>query len=193
MSNINALPANVPKLSGNNCHEWKFSLMMVLQCMGSWSIVSGGTKKPVDEYSKEYFEWAKHSEDSYTAIGLTISLIQQLYIQDYNSGPETWAALVRIYQANNHANRILLKQQLYMYHHDTKKPVMEYVHGIFTLTSQLQVIGVKLGEEDMPDVLIYSLVPKFSVVVTGLMQRAGSLTIEDISVALKEEESHLKG
>jgi hypothetical protein len=100
---------------------------------------------------------------------------------------------VKIYQANNQANRISLKWQLYMYHHDTEKPVMEYVHGILTLTLQLQAIGVELGEEDVPDILIYSLAPEFSAVATALMQRAGSLTVEDISVALVEEESHLKG
>jgi hypothetical protein len=59
---------------------------------------------------------------------------------------------------------------------------MEYVHGILTVASQLQVIGVELGEEDVSDILIYSLVPKFSAVVTAPMQRAGSLTVEDISV-----------
>jgi hypothetical protein len=101
MSNINALLASVPKLSGDNYHEWKFSLMMVLQHAGSWSIVSGGTKKPADEYSKEYLDWEKHSEDGYTAIGLTISSSQQPYIQDYDSGPEVWAALAKIYQANS--------------------------------------------------------------------------------------------
>jgi hypothetical protein len=70
---------------------------------------------------------------------------------------------------------------------------MEYVHGILTLASQLRAIGVELGEEDVPDVLIYSLAPEFSAVATALMQRAGSLTIEDISAALVEEESHMKG
>jgi hypothetical protein len=80
MSNINALLASVPKLSGDNYHEWKFLLMMVLQHVGSWSVVSGGTMKPVNEYSKEYLEWEKHSEDDYTVIGLTISSSQQLYI-----------------------------------------------------------------------------------------------------------------
>jgi hypothetical protein len=36
----------------------------------------------------EYLEWAKHSEDGYTVIGLTISSSQQPYIQDCNSGHE---------------------------------------------------------------------------------------------------------
>jgi hypothetical protein len=82
-------------------------------------------------------------------IGLTISSSQQLYIWDCNSGPEVWAALAKIYQANNRASRIL-KRQLYIYHHDTEKLVMEYVHRILTLASQLQAIGVELGEDDVP-------------------------------------------
>jgi hypothetical protein len=82
---------------------------------------------------------------------------------------------------------------LYTYHHDVGKPVMEYVHGVLTLASQLRAIGVELGKEDVLDILIYSLAPEFSAVVTVLMQRAGSFTIEDISVVLVEEESHLKG
>jgi hypothetical protein len=45
----------------------------------------------------------------------------------------------------------------------------------------------------MCHILIYSLAPKFSVVATALMQRARSLTIQDNSAVLVEEEGHLKG
>jgi hypothetical protein len=192
-SNVNGLLASIKKLNGTNYYDWKFDISMVMRRAGTWKVVSGVTKKPTKKDTDELKEWEELAEDGLTAIGLTIEQSQKQYIRDCEDGPAAWKKLAEIYEKNSTATRISLKRKFYSYHHDTERPISDYINDITTLASQLKAIGVTLKDEDITDVLIYSLAPEYSAIATVLMaQSNASTTVADITSALIEEEARRK-
>ena len=76
LANTNALLGNVPKLDGNNYHDWKFAIRMVLWWASCWDILT--KEKPATRASGD--DWKKKAEEALTYIGLTISENQYSYI-----------------------------------------------------------------------------------------------------------------
>jgi hypothetical protein len=65
----------VPKLDGQNYHDWKFAMSMVLRRAGCWEVVS--TKM---EESKKDEAWMKVAEEALLYIGLTVIPSQYSHI-----------------------------------------------------------------------------------------------------------------
>lgn len=189
--NINSLIASLPRLDGSNYHDWKFNMQMILRRSGSWNVVSGKESEP-EKDSKEYAAWWAKSEDGITAIGLAVELNQVAHIRDCSSGPEAWKALADIYERNDRATRINLKRELYTFVHDISAPVREYVNSITTIQAKLKAIGVEISDEDITDILIYTLAPEYNAVATSLMQSSEKLTIASITSALVDVEAKLQ-
>ena len=75
-ANVNALLGNMLKLDGNNYHDWKFMISMVLRQASCWDILT--KEKPATRASGD--DWEKKAEEALTYIGLTISENQYSYI-----------------------------------------------------------------------------------------------------------------
>lgn len=161
---------------------------------GHGRLFRGATEKPKPSQRKELEEWEAAAEDGFSAIGLTIEQSQKPYIRDCTDGPSAWKALKDIYEKNSTSNRISLKRRFYSYHHDTTQPITDYINDITSLATQLRAIGLKLEDQEITDVLIYSLSPEYGTIATALMTRSDAefLTVAEISAALMEEEARRK-
>jgi gag-polypeptide of LTR copia-type/Zinc knuckle len=184
MANVNSLLGNVPKLDGNNYHDWKFAISMVLRRAGCWDVLT--KDKPATRSSGD--DWEKKSEEALTYIGLTISQDQYSYIRDSSDGPSAWKALAEIYEKNSRATRISLKRQFYGYQHDDTRPIAEYITGITDLAARLKSIKVKLLDEDIIDVLIFNLHESWGNIAASLTASMGELGLTNVTGALLDEE-----
>ena len=125
-TNVNSLIGTVPKLNGQNYHDWKFAISLVLRRADAWEIVVGKRERP-DSHGNvattAATEWDTKADEALTIIGLTISVDQYQYIRDATNGIGAWEALAKIYEKNSRANRIALKRQFYGYQHDSTLPI----------------------------------------------------------------------
>ena len=191
--NVNALLANVQKLSGpENYFDWVFQMRLILTRAGVWGVVNGSIAKPALIDTASLADWTAKSAEGYTAIGLALKPDQVIHIRDCTDAPSAWSALERVYLRNSSANRISLKRRLYGTRHDPKDSIHIYINNITNLASQLHAMGVNIGDEDITDVLIFNLPSSYDPVATALMTRHGKLTVSDISAALIEYESRNK-
>src|SRR5437868_3780652 len=157
-TNVNSLIGTVPKLNGQNYHDWKFAISMVLRRADAWEIVAGKKERPDgrgNAATTAATEWDTKADEALTIIGLTIGVDQYQYIRDATNGIEAWEALAKIYEKNSRANRIALKRQFYSYQHDPTLPIQEYISGITGLAARLKAIGVTLKDIDINDVLLF--------------------------------------
>lgn len=191
-NNVNSLISSAEKLQSDNWHEWKFKMQMIFRRAGVWRVVNGEEKRPEDKDVKGQADWDGKSEEALTAIGLTVDSSQTAHIRDCTTGPEAWSTLTALYERSGRANRIMLKRQFFGYVHDTSKPMVDYISGITTLASKLKAIGVTLSEEDVTDVLIFSLASSYTHVATSLMSSTADLTTSGISSTLIEAEEQTK-
>jgi hypothetical protein len=95
--NVNVLLSSVPKLDGQNYHNWKFAISMVLQRAGCWEeVVSGngdkGNKPKTRSDDGKLEKWEAAAEEELTFIGLTIAPSQYRHIHDATDGPMAWKA-----------------------------------------------------------------------------------------------------
>lgn len=184
MTNVNSLLGNVPKLDGNNYHDWKFAIGMVLRRAGCWDIV--GTEKPATRTSGE--DWDKKSEEMLTCIGLTLLPNQYGHIRECTDGPSAWKALANVYEKDSRATRISLKRQFYGFHHDTSRPITEYISGITDLGARLKAIKIVLSDVDITDVLIFNLDDSWGNIAASLTAAIGELKLSDVTGILLDEE-----
>jgi hypothetical protein len=110
MSNDRLL-TSITKLNGENYHDWKFAVSIMLRQKGCWKVTSGEEEKPSGEAEKS---WEIKAEEGFTLIALTIE---------------------DIYEKNSRSMRINLKRQFYGFEHDTSASISAYVNGITDLTS----------------------------------------------------------
>ncbi|KAF5315192.1 hypothetical protein D9619_006932 [Psilocybe cf. subviscida] len=182
---------NVTRLDGQNYHDWKFAIEMVMRNQKCWDVVSGVTKKPDDK--TELVEWEKKASDGLTIIGLCVQPTQYTYIRDAKDGSQAWTKLKDAYEKNTRSTRINLKRQFYNFEHDTNNPMINYVNGITDLAARLKAIGVTLTDEDITDVLIFNLDNEYSSIAASLTSTKGDLKVSEVSSMLLEEEQRKGG
>jgi hypothetical protein len=195
--NVNALLSSVPKLDGQNYHDWKFAISMVLRRAGCWEVVSGngdkGNKPKTRSDDGKLEKWEAAAEEGLTFIGLTIAPSQYGHIRDAADGPTAWKALADIYEKNSRATRISLKRQFYGFQHDISKPIQDYISGISTLAARLKGIGIKLDDADITDVLIFNLHDSYSNIAASLTASKDEFKLADVTGALIDEEGRRSG
>jgi hypothetical protein len=194
-TNINSLLNSVPKLGAEKANgmvsyqDWKFALMMVLRCAGSWDIIAT-EKLSTREALKE---WEKKAEDVHTAIGLTIDPSQYQYISDAEDGIDAWKRLQKVYEKNSRANRIALMRQFYNAQHDPSRPITDYINSITKVAARLKAIGVKIEDSTVIDVLIMNLDDQWSNMATSLSATMDDLNVvSDVTGSLIDEEGRRK-
>jgi hypothetical protein len=178
----------VPKLDGQNYHDWKFAMSMVLRRAGCWEVVSTKT-----EESKKDEAWTKAAEEALSYIGLTVMPNQYSHIRTATNGAEAWKALADVYEKNSRATRISLKRQFYGFRHDTSASIQEYISGITTLAARIEAIGITLTPNDITDVLIFNLDESYSSIAASLTAAKGELTVADVTSAIIDEEGRRSG
>ncbi|KAF5309951.1 hypothetical protein D9619_010449 [Psilocybe cf. subviscida] len=184
---------HIERLDGENYHNWKFAVKMVLRNRGCWEVVSGAMKKPGETEKEKVKEWKKLADDGLTIIGLTVDPSQYTYIRDAEDGVEAWSILKGLYEKNTRSTRINLKRQFYNFEHDVNAPMQAYVSGITDLAAKLKAIGMSLTDEDITDVLIFNLNNDFSSIAASLTASKADLKIADVTGALLEEEQRRGG
>lgn len=155
-------------------------------------MVNEEEKRPENKDVKGQADWDGKSEEALTAIKLTVNSSQTMHIWDCTTGPKAWSTLTTLYERSGHANRIMLKHQFFEYVHDTSKPMVDYISGITTFALKLKAISVTLLEEDVTDVLIFSLASSYTHVTTSLMSSTADLTTSGISSTLIIAEKQTK-
>ena len=178
-------------LVGDNYHDWKFAISMILRHRGCYDVVTGVESKP--EGKEEAQAWQKKADDGLTVIGLSVDPSQYTYIRDATDGIGAWSNLKEQYEKNTRATRISLKRQFYSFQHDTSSPIQTYIAGITDLAAKLGGIGIKLSSEDITDVLIFNLNNEYSSVASTLMATKEELKVSEVTSALLEEERRKDG
>lgn len=191
-TNSNSLISSVPKLTGENYHDWRFAIEMVLRRSKAWETVTEGTaKKPITRDKLE--EWETKAADALVMIGLTVDPSQYQYIREAKDGVEAWESLKKIYEKDSRANRVALKRQFYGFRHQTSAPIRDYISGITTLAMKLKAIKVALADDDIIDVLLFNLDNTWSTIAATLCASTTALTLAGVTGALLDEEGRKGG
>jgi len=183
-----AVMSQLPKLTGINWYEWQKEIetyFMLISCGGHVS----STKPGGDKGS----EWDQVDQKVYAVIWFLVDPNYRSPIIITKSGKEAWAKLVVEYQKDNVTNQLMLHQQLYSITHDPTIPVADFIEGVLSVTCKLDAIRHKLSNTKISDKILIGLDNSWSPVCTTLTLRSTSLTVDEITSALKQYEANEMG
>jgi hypothetical protein len=177
--------ASIPNLTGDNWYEWKKEVetyFMFIGCGGHVSSTKPGGDKVL--------EWDRLDQKVYAVIWFLINPNHRSPIMTTNSGKEAWAILVAEYQKDSATNRILLRQQFYSITHDPALPISNFIEDVFSIVRKLDAIGHKPSDVEVSDKVLIGLNPSWGPVRTTLMLQSKTLSIQEITSALKQYEAN---
>ena len=97
--------------------------------------------------------------------------------------------LDKIYMSKYFTNRLYLKKQLFDLKMDEKMDVTDYINKFNKCLTQLLSVEVKIDEEDQTIILLKPLPKSYKTVVTTLLVRMITLTVDEVSTTLLEIEN----
>ena len=180
-----AIMANLLKLTGDNWYEWKKEIETYFLLIGCGGHV--GSTRSLDEKRSE---WDTLDQKVYAIIWFLIDPSHRSSIITTNSGKEAWTKIVTEYQKDSPTNRILLRRQFYSLTHYPALSISQFIDDVASTTRKLEAIGHKPDDVEVSDRILIGLDPSWSTVRTTLMFQTKSLTIDEITAALKQYEAN---
>jgi hypothetical protein len=104
----------IEKLDGNNFHNWKLKMKMILIREDLWEIVNGESECPASNSGKEkegeptVKAWTKNDQKALATIFLAITNSQLTHIKDCMTSKEAWDKLQNTYEVKGLARKLYL-------------------------------------------------------------------------------------
>ncbi|CAK8540716.1 unnamed protein product [Lathyrus sativus] len=110
-----------------------------------------------------------------------------------SSTKEIWKKLEGIYQGNGISKYLLLKEQFHSLRMDEHTKVSDHLSALNGIASELEIIGVKIDDEDKALRLIWSLPSSYEHIKPILIYGKETLNFEEVAGKIISEERRLKG
>src|SRR5215218_4015060 len=101
------------KLNGDNYHDWKQRVKLILMKEGLWKLVDGKRKAPTgkEDGTTALEKWEDDCENVYATICLTITTPIMVHVENLTSASEVWKKLAEVYEKKGIAHELYLRQQ----------------------------------------------------------------------------------
>jgi hypothetical protein len=103
-----------------------------------------------------------------------------------------WKKLVDLYQAKSLVNKLFLWNKLYALRMGDGDSVSKHLNAFNTIVNQLNLVGVKMDEDDCCMTLLCSLPYLWDNLVMGIESTTKKLVLDEVVATLISEEMRLK-
>ena len=186
-SSSSAHVIGIDKFGGEDFHNWKFKMQMVLVAKDLWDIVDGTEVQPKEE--PKATEWRKRDRRALADICLSLKDNQLPLVRSASSSQEAWRKLCETYETKNLANKLFLRRKFFTMQKAEEDSMLEHVNKVKTLAEKLEAIGAGVSEDDVVMTLLMSLPETYGNLITALESRADNLTLEFVTARLLHEEA----
>ena len=157
----------IEKLDGSNWITWKFQLEHLLLARGLWKYADGSAVLAEDATAEQRAKHQSESQKAFSAIAMSVSTSQLYLITSCEEPKEAWDALKKHFEREALANKLFLKKQYFRKEMSEGNSIDTHLKEMKELTDKLSSIGAPISEEDQVIMLLGSLPPSFSTVVTA--------------------------
>ena len=176
------------KLDTNNWGEWKRRMRGLLKSKECWSVIN----KVKDE--EEGSDKTKDSGKDDLAMGLMELHLGSWYlpmVDDWTTAKELWDKLEKMFQAQNNARRLVLRQQLNNLKLEKGEPVAKYIARAKSIASDLEGVGHKPEISELTLPVLAGLPEQYNVLVTVIGASKEDYTLDDILTMLLTTEQQI--
>ena len=133
-------------------------------------------------------EWTKSQRRAVNTIRLALSPEIKHNVLKETTPKALWEKLENIYVSKSLTNRLCLKMELYQFKMEMGGDFHDHINKFDQLVSQLLNADDKLSDEEQTLLLLASLPRSFKALVQTLLVGRSTLNLDDVTVALKENE-----
>src|SRR3954464_8670627 len=184
MMSVSSAKYEVPKFDGGTSFSlWEIRMKSSLMLQGLWKAVVEKFDEDSDEIKKaDLKEWAL------SAIFMSVTENVLCEIADEETASGGWKKLEGLYAGKNLTNWLYLKKRLYTLRMEEGSVVKGHLDAFNSIIMDLGNVDIKVDSEDQALILLCSLPKLYDVFVDTLLYGKDSISLEDVSSALKSWE-----
>ena len=156
------------KLNENNWNTWKFNIKMYLMGKDLWGLADGSEALNDDATAKEREAFKRRDNKAQSMISLSIETHLQIYVRPAKSAAEAWKFLTDRFEEKTLSKICYYRKLLYKMELKGGQSMEVYVNNMKTIAEHLDNLDDPVAEKDLVYLLITSLPPDYSSLITAL-------------------------
>ena len=165
------------QLTGDNYHEWKFSMKWLLMGLDLWDLVDGSEVLPERAGQKQQEKFRKRQNLALSKICLSVSPNIQIYVRSAKTGKEAWDCIAKRFEEKSLTRIIKYRSELYSTMMNEETPMVDQINHLKTIAERLESLDDIVAEKDLVMILLKSLPKSYHNLITALE----SLKLEDLT------------
>src|SRR5437588_8144274 len=181
---VSSAKYEVPKFDGGTSFSlWKIRIKSALKLEGLWKAVVEKFDEDSDAFKK-----ADLKEMALSAIFMSVTDNVLREIADEETASGVWKKLEGLYAGKNLTNQLYLKKRLYILRMEEGSAVKGHLDAFNSIIMDLGNVDIKVDSEDQFLILLCSLLRSYDAFVDTLLYGKDSISLEDVSSAIKSRE-----
>lgn len=182
----------IEQLNGDNYDTWRIQVESLLIKNENLEFVDGTKKKPTviagDAASATAEEnWIKADKKARADLILTINPSELKQVKGCETSNEVWKKLESIYCSKGPARKATLLKQLILQKLEDDQDINDHLRKFFDAVDKLESMGVKVNEDLLAIMLLYSLSPQYENFRCAIESRDTLPSPQVLRIKIKEE------
>ncbi|KAF8246043.1 hypothetical protein K440DRAFT_645406 [Wilcoxina mikolae CBS 423.85] len=179
---------NIPLLTHLNYDSWVETMILVLEAMGAYNIVTGEEPEP-QALDIDYTNWKAREAQATTSILLSCSLDVRTYLKGVRSPQMMWHTLQeRLDNTTTIIGRTTLLRKFHATRPLKDQPLQDYFNKLQDFRHQL-ARSIEAISNDELHTHIYTTIPEQYTIMVKIIQCQTPIpTVDEVMDALKEDE-----
>lgn len=165
------------QLTGENYHDWKYSMKWLLMGLDLWDLVNGTEVLPDGAGPKQQQKFRKRQNLALSKICLSVSPNIQIYVRNANNGKEAWDSIAKRFEEKSLSRIIRYRSELYSLVMKDDVPMVDQINHLKTIAEKLESVDDVVAEKDLVMILLKSLPKSYHNLITALE----SLKLEELT------------
>lgn len=179
----------VVKLKGDNYHEWKVDVKMLLILKKLWGQMN--EDRPPRENVEALTKWQDIQQQALAVIHLCCERDQARLIVDSETGIAAWSTLAETYASSDITNVMRVEELFGRARKTANQSMGQWISHVRGLATQLQEVGVDTSADRIANRILAGLGKEYQGVKIALRSR-GRLTVDMVTQHLLNAEMDME-
>ena len=181
----------IEKLDSSNWMMWKFQIKHLLLAKDLWGFIDGVEILQDDASAQQQVDFNKRSQKAFSTMIMSVSSLQLYLITSHEEPRRVWMALKNHFERDTLVNKLILIKQYFRMDMAEGTSMEVHIKTLKEIIDRLAAINAPIAEEDQVVILLGSLPPSYSTLVTALKAR-DAVTLSYVQKSFIHKEQRLK-
>src|ERR1700752_771441 len=189
----------IAALDGTNYRSWAFALKMLLKAHELWDVIDDEDEegeeasKAKGKTRKSDTDWRRKDQLALSTIALSLKPSEQEHIHGCATARAAWDCLKELYEGKGTHRFLSLLKSIGTAKLEEGVVMKDYIRGVRQAAEELSELDLKLEKAAVVGFILNGLPEGYYYLVVNLESQVKTISYEDLSARLRDEEKRLKG